>query len=126
MELLTTLQDNHIVEILIVLAGILIVIDYFFPVDTPAHIGYVCLGLAAFFAFPVGLVWSIIVGLLTWFFLATGHRFWWGDWLENAPSADAFVDVPDLAPAGEARCPFASHTLPPFEVRPGRPLRSTY
>ena len=52
LELIDTLQSNHIVEILIVLAGVLIVIDYFFPVDLPAHLGYICLGLATFFAFP--------------------------------------------------------------------------
>ena len=88
-ELIDTLQSNHIVEILIVLAGLAIVVDYFFPVDTPAHLGYICLGLAAFFAFPLPLTWSIIVGLLTWFFFATGHRFWWGQWLENDPDRDA-------------------------------------
>ena len=74
LQLLNTLQSNHIVEILVVLAALLIVIDYFFPVDVPAHVGYLCLGLAAFFAFPASIGASFVVGLLTWFFFATGHR----------------------------------------------------
>lgn len=93
LELIDTLQSNHIVEILIVLAGVLIVIDYFFPVDLPAHLGYICLGLATFFAFPTTLTWSFIVGLLTWFFFATGHRFWWGEFLENTSPGDATAEA---------------------------------
>jgi hypothetical protein len=88
LEWINTLQTNRIVEILIILAGVLIVVDYFFPVDLPAHLGYVCLGLAAFFGFPTDLTWSIIFGMLVWFFLATGHRFWWGEFLENAPGSE--------------------------------------
>ena len=46
---LVFLQNHHAVETLVVLGGLLVLVDYYFPTDWPAHVGYVCIAAAFFF-----------------------------------------------------------------------------
>ena len=96
------LQSYHAFEILLAIAGILILIDYFFPTDWPAHLGYFCAGAAAFFRVIVpdhvgdekflaqpGLVWdltrSLILGIAIWLILEILHQLIFRRFLTNAP-----------------------------------------
>ena len=44
-EMIETLYNYHAAEILIVLAIVLILIDYLFPTDVPCHFGYFSFGV---------------------------------------------------------------------------------
>lgn len=83
-----------ITETLVVIAAICVLVDYFFPTDWPAHVGYVLFALATFFAADMlGLppVASVLVGSAMWLSLALLHRSFLGQLLENAtgtPAAD--------------------------------------
>lgn len=48
-ELIDGLQAYYAAEILLGLGVLLILVDYFFPTDAPAHFGYFCIALATFF-----------------------------------------------------------------------------
>ena len=85
-----TLIAWHAVEVLVGFGTLLVLVDYFFPTDVPAHFGYVCLAAAMFFvAYMAGLApaTSALVCLGVWGLLAVLHRVWWGKLLENAPDS---------------------------------------
>ncbi len=89
------LQSYHASEILLALAGILVLIDYFYPTDWPAHLGYFCVGAAVFFAvFRTGpdVVWdlskSLTFGVAIWILLEFLHRLVFWRLLTNEPNAD--------------------------------------
>lgn len=89
------LQSYHAFEILLTLAGILILIDYFFPTDWPAHLGYLCAGASAFFAmFRTGpnVVWDLpkaaALGIGVWILLEILHRLFFWRFLTNAPGSE--------------------------------------
>lgn len=92
-NVLSTLQGFYIFEILIILSALLILIDYLFPTDLPAHFGYFCLSAAVFFGlnksffFPeVGhLIINLAIALVVWLVLAILHRVLFRSFLENAP-----------------------------------------
>lgn len=76
-------------EILFIASVALILIDYFFPVDYPAYLGYFCFAAGMFFAVPFTLLPSVIVAALIFIVLLVLHRLWFSRYLTNAPGADA-------------------------------------
>lgn len=72
-ELLLKLNDMHAPAILAILGGLLILADYYFDTDVPAHIGYVSFGLCAFLLGPASFRESFLVGLLVWSLLLNVH-----------------------------------------------------
>ena len=72
-ELLVTLNDNHAPAILAIVGGLLILADYFFDTDVPAHFGYVCFGLMAFLLGPASFRESVLLGVLIWSLLLNLH-----------------------------------------------------
>ena len=90
-ELIDRLQALHAPEILLGAAVLLILVDYFFPTDVPAHFGYLCLALAAFFiAYQASLApaWCLAVSLGAWILLAVLHRLVFYQFLSNAHDAE--------------------------------------
>lgn len=95
---LQTLQGMYIFEILLVVAGLLILIDYLFPTDAPAHFGYLCIALAVFFKvsgsffFPSLNQFFVNVGiaLAVWIGLGILHRLVLRRFLENAPGTEGY------------------------------------
>ena len=86
------LQSYHAFEILLTLAGVLILIDYFFPTDWPAHLGYLCAGAATFFGmFRTGpnVLWDLPkaagLGVAVWIVLEILHQLVFRHFLTNAP-----------------------------------------
>lgn len=59
--------------ILAILGGLLILADYFFDTDVPAHFGYACFAFAAFLMTPSTFRESYLVGLLVWSMLLNLH-----------------------------------------------------
>ena len=74
-ELLIRLAGYPVMEILFALAVVLVLIDYFFPVDYPAFIGYLCFALGVFFAAPWRWGLSLVAAVATWALLLVLHRF---------------------------------------------------
>ena len=97
-EILRMLQGVYIFEILLVAASLLILIDYLFPTDVPAHIGYVCIAAAVFFKVSGSLFFpspqqfflNLGIGLAVWVGLAILHRLFFRRFLENAPEAQDY------------------------------------
>ena len=48
-EAIHWLSRHHALEILIALGFVLVLVDYFFRTDVPAHFGYLCFSPALFF-----------------------------------------------------------------------------
>ena len=88
-DFLLTLSDWHAMEILFIASVALILIDYFFPVDYPAYIGYFCFAAGMFFALPFTLLPSFLVAILIFIVLLVLHRVWFSRYLTNAPGAEA-------------------------------------
>ncbi len=91
MSFLANLQSYHAGECLLVLAAVLIVVDYFFPTDWPAHFGYVAIAAASFFlswSSAPGAFWDAVksggLAIGIWLALAVLHRLWFHHWLSNA------------------------------------------
>ncbi len=76
--------DFPVMPILFLLAVALILIDYFFPVDFPAYLGYLLFALGMFWAFPLGPALSLLASLLIFALLLVLHRFWFSRYLTNA------------------------------------------
>ena len=78
-------QDCHAFYIALILGILLVLIDYFFPVDWAAYLGYLFFGLAAFFGVQENLYHSlywfggVFVGLLIL------HKLIFSRFLTNAP-----------------------------------------
>ncbi len=84
----------RIVEILVLLAAVLILIDYFFATDVPAHFGYFCAAAAMFFVAsmkPFSLRDSLIIAIVIWISLAVLHQTWFRRYLENAPGTAGYA-----------------------------------
>ena len=86
-DVLITLVDWRAMEILFVLAVVLVLVDYFFPVDYPAYFGYFCFAAGMFFVVPFGVVTSLLVALGIWIVLLVLHRVLFTRFLTNAPGA---------------------------------------
>jgi membrane protein implicated in regulation of membrane protease activity len=79
-----TIADWNIPEILLVLSVALVIIDYFFPIDFPAFLGYFCFALGIFFLLPLSIFLSLLVAIAVFVALLLLHQNWWGKYLENA------------------------------------------
>ena len=86
-DVLLTLVNWHAMEILFVLAVVLILVDYFFPVDYPAYIGYLCFAAGMFFAVPFTVLPSLLIAFGIWILLLILHRLLFTRFLTNAPRA---------------------------------------
>jgi membrane protein implicated in regulation of membrane protease activity len=62
----------------------LILIDYFFPVDFPAYIGYLCFAAGMFFALPLTFIPSLIVAIVIFLLLLFFHFALFSQYLTNA------------------------------------------
>lgn len=93
-ETLAYLQSHYVAEWLLIATAALILIDYFFPTDWPAHVGYVCLAVASFFyAWGAGIgPWELpqSVGLAigVWIVAAVLHRLIFHKFLTNVPGTE--------------------------------------
>lgn len=82
-DLLLTLRNN-IVEILFIASVVLILIDYFFPVDYPAFIGYFCFAAGIYFVAPFAVGSSLALGIIAFIILLLLHRMLFSRYLTNA------------------------------------------
>lgn len=90
-DLIDKCVQFHATEILFVLAVVLILIDYFFPTDVPAHFGYVCLSLAVFFVAYMNafsLIICLAAGIGFFVLLAYLHQSLFRHFLTNAPGTE--------------------------------------
>lgn len=83
-DLILNLRQLYIVEILFIVSVALVLIDYFFPVDYPAYIGYFCFAAGIFFVAPFAPVVSLVLGVLVWAILLVLHRAFFTRYLTNA------------------------------------------
>ena len=72
-ELIFTLNSYHAPAVLALIGGLLILADYYFDTDVPAHFGYVCFGLVAFLMGPATFRESFLIGMLVWSMLLNFH-----------------------------------------------------
>ena len=72
-DLLLTLNSYHAPVVLAIVGGLLILADYYFDTDVPAHFAYACFGLAAFLMGPTAFRESFLIGLLVWSMLLNFH-----------------------------------------------------
>jgi len=89
-DLIQTLNEYHIFWILLALGAVLILIDYFFPTDWPAFVGYACFSAAIFFAVGLLVIPSLIVAIVTFVLLLLLHRFLFSRFLTNAPGKNSW------------------------------------
>ncbi len=82
--MLVRLWAAHVPELLFVAAVVLVLIDYFFPVDYPAFLGYVCFAAGMFFVLPFGIGGSTACAALIFVGLLLLHRVWFSRFLTNA------------------------------------------
>lgn len=83
-ELLIRLAPYPVMEAAFALAVALVLIDYLFPVDFAAYLGYLCFGAGVFFAAPWGLASSLLLGIAVVATLVTLHHLWFSRFLTNA------------------------------------------
>ena len=86
-ELLMDLARYPLMEVFAIAAVVLVLIDYFFPVDFPAYIGYLCFALAMFFGVPLGFMQSVLAAVGIWVLLLILHKVWFRHFLTNARDA---------------------------------------
>ena len=87
-DFILQLQNWRVMEVSFITSVVLILIDYFFPVDFPAYIGYVLFSAGMFLALPFGPMLSLLfaIGLLA--LLLFMHISWFSHFLTNAPGVD--------------------------------------
>ncbi|QDS85989.1 hypothetical protein [Rosistilla ulvae] len=85
MQLLQWVNNPSVIVGLFSTAVILVAIDFHFPIDWPAHLGYVAFALGLFLVIPLNLVASTFVGVLGWLLLEIMHALLFGRFLTNAP-----------------------------------------
>ncbi len=84
-QLFERLAGWHADWLLLAASVVLILIDYFFRTDVPAHLAYFCVGAGTMLRAPLSLWPSVAVGLAVWILLELLHRQWFGKYLENVP-----------------------------------------
>lgn len=84
-DLLMNLSIYPVMELAFALAVVLVLIDYLFPVDYPAFIGYLCFAVGGFFALPWTWGPSLAAAVAIWALLLVLHRLWFTRFLTNAP-----------------------------------------
>ncbi len=85
-DFLALLADYPVMEVMFVLSVALVLIDYFFPVDYPAFLGYLCFAIGIFFAAPWTWGPSLVLAAVVWVVLLVLHWVWFSRFLTNAPS----------------------------------------
>jgi len=70
-------------EILVVVAIILIVIDFFFLSDIPTHLGYVLLCIVFARLLPLHLLYQVLFGIAIWFVLVWNHYKLWKIYIQK-------------------------------------------
>jgi membrane protein implicated in regulation of membrane protease activity len=95
-ELIDTLQQWYAGPALVALAVVLILIDYYFPTDWPAHLGYFCFAAGMFFVVPLGVAASGGAAAGIWAALAALHQVWFRRFLTNAPHLTAPISDEDI------------------------------
>lgn len=83
-DLLLKLSNYPMMEILCIAAVALVLIDYLFPVDWAAYLGYLCFALGMMWAVPFGPLGSVITALVIWVLLLFLHKIWFSRFLTNA------------------------------------------
>jgi membrane protein implicated in regulation of membrane protease activity len=84
LDFLTNLPTVPVMTGLFIAAVALILIDYFFPVDFPAYIGYLCFSAGMFFALPLAFVPSLIAAIVIFLLLLFFHVQLFSQYLTNA------------------------------------------
>jgi membrane protein implicated in regulation of membrane protease activity len=84
LDFLANLPTVPVMTGLFVAAVALILIDYFFPVDFPAYIGYLCFAAGMFFALPLTFLPSLIVAIVIFLLLLFFHFTLFSQYLTNA------------------------------------------
>ena len=89
-EIIHWLSTHHAMEILLALGIVLVLVDYFFRTDVPAHFGYFCFACAFYFA--LGSRFTPLTGLFValggWILLEVFHRMLFSKFLTNAPGTE--------------------------------------
>ncbi|MGH9380922.1 MAG: hypothetical protein ACRD2Z_09970 [Thermoanaerobaculia bacterium] len=83
-DLLLKLSSYPLMEVFLIAAVVLVLVDYFLPVDWAAYLGYLCFALGMFWAFPFGPLGSLLTALAAWALLLILHKVWFSRFLTNA------------------------------------------
>ena len=86
-DLIQVCLDSHVPLVLLVSGVILIVIDYLFDTDIPAHVGYACFALMAFLLTVAPILGSLLVALGVFVLLELFHFLWFRRILAIEPPA---------------------------------------
>jgi membrane protein implicated in regulation of membrane protease activity len=88
-ESLTELWGLSLNQTVLLVAIILVVVDFFFTTDIPTHIAYILLCMLVAINIDAHILIKILCVLLTWFALVTFHYFIWRKILLKAVNAIA-------------------------------------
>jgi membrane protein implicated in regulation of membrane protease activity len=83
-DFLANLPTVPVMTGLFIAAVALILIDYFFPVDFPAYLGYLCFAAGMFFALPLTFIPSLIAAVVIFVVLLIFHFTLFSQYLTNA------------------------------------------
>lgn len=77
MDLLASIWGLTLAQTVLLLAAILVVLDFFLPTDAPTHLAYVLLCFLVAIKVPGHMLVRILCGLLAWFVLIVFHYCIW-------------------------------------------------
>lgn len=77
MEMLTELWGLSLNQTVLLVAAILVVVDFFIPTDVPTHIAYVLLCALVAINVDAHILVRILCALLAWFALVAFHYLFW-------------------------------------------------
>jgi membrane protein implicated in regulation of membrane protease activity len=77
MQVVTDIWGLSLTPTILLIAAILIVVDFFIPSDIPTHISYVLICLLVLINVQAHFLIKIIFSLLTWFSLVAFHYYVW-------------------------------------------------
>lgn len=84
LDFLANLPTVPVMTGLFIASVALILIDYFFPVDFPAYLGYLCFAAGMFFALPLTFIPSLIISIVIFIVLLIFHFALFSKYLTNA------------------------------------------
>jgi hypothetical protein len=88
------MQSYHAAEIFLIAGAILILVDYYFATDWPAHVGYFCVAASVFFHIWTGSAWEVaqclLVAVAVDKVLAVLHHLIFFRFLANAPGTERY------------------------------------
>lgn len=102
-EILQTVNNPTVIAGLFAAATILILIDFYFPVDWPAHIGYAAFGAGVFLVLHLSVVQCAVAGVGAFVLLEIMHYVLFSRYLTNAPGTAGYRGdkEPTSSEAGE-------------------------